>query len=139
MARVCDPKEPFVKIPVRLIKSDKLTPYDKTIFSFLMCFNPSFPSLRFISKSLGIAKSTVQESITRLLSTGALVRESGDNSRSNRYKSAWGGPPGSPRGPYGGTQVGRQAVHNQIKESDQLIISNKVLNLADKTTRRMPK
>ena len=128
-----------MKIPVRLIKSDKLSVHDKLVFILISSFNPSFPSIRRIARTLGISTSTVYHSIERLCEIGVLIRKSGDNSTSNRYNSVWGVSLEDTGVSRKDTHVYREAIPNQIKESDQLIIAKEISKIGGLVTRRMPK
>ena len=140
MARTCQPKEPFVMVPVRVIRSKKLNVYDKAVFGFIASFNPSFPSIRTIAGSLKIASSTVQVSIQNLISSGVLKRVSGGRGKSNGYTTNWEGgvPPYGTGVPPHGTEVYRHTVRNQIKESDQLIRGEKLRKTAAGIFKTMP-
>ena len=60
-------KEPFVQIPVRIIKTKDLDIYDKMVIIFLAAYLPkSFPGIKIIIERLGISKGRILKSIQSL-------------------------------------------------------------------------
>jgi DNA-binding Lrp family transcriptional regulator len=59
-------KEQFVKIPLRIMHDDTLTPFDKVVYGVIRSFNPSFPSYEKIAKLANMSRSQVAISIKSL-------------------------------------------------------------------------
>lgn len=61
-----DSRKTYTMVPNELIRSELLDPYEKTVAILLMSFNPSFPSVRFMHKKLGISIDKIMKCLKKL-------------------------------------------------------------------------
>ena len=77
----------FTQIHNSVIRTPKLTPYDKTIYMLIKSFDPSFPSYETIMKITGIrSRTTLSGSFERLEKYKLVLRNRSNERRSNLYK-----------------------------------------------------
>jgi len=79
----------FVMVPLILIRSARLDPYDKVIYALIAGCNPSFPSYSKLREWAGISESRLIKSLKNLEAAGIIKRYPTKTGRSIQYVTYW--------------------------------------------------
>ncbi len=80
-------KKNFTQVPNKAIRGKGLTVYERVVFSYIISFHPSYPSISNISSTLTISRDSVNEAIKGLVNKKMLTYKKGDfkSKKSNEY------------------------------------------------------